>query len=102
MTRLKFLVFALAVLALWLAHLLVLTPAMAGRAVDQASAQAAAAPAAVAVRIDERRIDLQKAALKLVGAPNILATFRTGGKAPTPTPENFAALRAAMTEALPE
>src|SRR6267378_2157525 len=101
MTRLKFVVFALAALGLWAAHLFLLSPSMAARAVEQASAQAAAAPTAIALRVQDQRIAVQKTALKLVGSGpifNALKNARPGA----PSPETFAPIRAVVNDALPE
>jgi hypothetical protein len=65
MARLKFLLFALLVLALWASHLLLLTPAVAARAVEQAMAHAQAARPLARAQLVDRRQELQRTALKV-------------------------------------
>jgi len=74
MARLKFLVFALLVLALWTAHLVLLTPPLVGRSVELATAQAQAARPLAQAQISERRQLLQRAATRLAAQPKLQAT----------------------------
>ncbi len=103
MTRLKFLVFALLALSLWVAHLFLLSPAVGAVVVDQATRHAISAPAAVALRLESSRSELQAAVLKLASTP---AVTNPGPKAPAkpeaPTTERFTQVRGAVLEALPE
>ncbi len=101
MARVKFLVFALAALGLWTAHLFLLSPALSARAVEGAAREAAGAGVAMALKIDERRIEVQKAALRLVGNGAILNALRSS-RPEAPTAEKFAAVRAAVSEAMAE
>ncbi len=115
MTRVKFLVFALVALCLWLANLTFLAPALSARAVEQATKQAAAAPGAVAARLDSRVGELRRAILKVAGSAAALAAVRSEavaekGKVPPagqqkvepPSPEKLAVLKAAVLDAAPE
>jgi len=83
MARLKFLVFALLVLAVWTAHLVVLTPPVVGRSVDLAIAQAQAARSLAQAQISERRQVLQRTATRLAAQPKLQATA-LAAKAPAP------------------
>lgn len=98
MTRLKFLLFAAAVLGLWLGHLPLLTPALVDRAVEQAAAKAELAGSAVGLRLERRRTDLQAAALKALGVPAVAQALRSGA---TVSEERFSSVRQAVTEILP-
>src|SRR3954470_23925844 len=101
MTRLKFVVFALAALGLWAAHLFLVSPMVAAREVEQASASTAAAPSAVALKVQDQRIAVQKTALKLVGSGPLFNALRAA-KAGPPSAELFAPIRAVVNDALPE
>ena len=124
MVRLKFLLFALLVLGLGLAHLPTLSAPQRARAVDGAALQAASGTGEVARRVDARRAEIQSLALKLAGTPDVAAAVnalrpgpvaprsprdRNGGRdaeepsAPLPmTAERFGALRTAAQAALPK
>ena len=102
MTRLKFLVFALIALGLWVAHLFLLSPAVGAALVDQATAQAASAPAAVALRLESNRSELQAALLKLAATPAVTNPGPRSGKPEGPTADRFTQIRGAVMEALPE
>lgn len=95
MNRLKFLIFALMALGLWGYHLMLVSPAMASRAADQASKSAAGAPAAVALRIESQRSQLQAAVIHLAGTPAVLNMGARAGA------DRFAAVRNAAEEPLP-
>ncbi|MBI3183369.1 MAG: hypothetical protein HYZ28_14625 [Myxococcales bacterium] len=101
MARFKFLVFALVVLGLGVAHLLLMAPALSARAIEQAAGHATAAGWAVGLRVQERRIDVQKAALRLASSGPMLSALK-GLKAEPPSPEKLAQVRTAALEALPE
>lgn len=98
MNRLKVLVFALVAVGLWVAHLTMMSPALASKAVDEASAPLLAAPGAVAQRIEQARSELQGATVKL--ASNPVLYVKPFGKAEPPTSERFNAVRTAALEGL--
>ena len=103
MTRLKFLVFALPALAL-LAYLIYVSPGVAARTADQASIGLAGAPAAVALRLETQRSDLQSALIRLAASP---ATLNPGpksatGKVEAPNADRFSAIRTVLLDGLPE
>ncbi|MHB8877718.1 MAG: MXAN_5187 family protein [Myxococcaceae bacterium] len=98
MTRVKFLLFALVVLGLWFANLSFVAPALTTRAVEQATRQTSAVPAAVALKLADRRAELQRAARGLAGSPAALNAFK-GGKLEA---GRLAPLKTALAEALPE
>jgi hypothetical protein len=99
MARYKFPTFAVAVLALWIWQTYAMGPTLGTRAVETASIQAARAPAGVAVKIDERRREFQKAALMVANAPAALAALRNRTEAPVA--ERFGALRSLALESVP-
>src|SRR5260370_9111742 len=82
MGRLKFAAFAVAVLSVWVGHLYALAPGLSERAKAAASIQASRAPSAVAVKVDERRREFHRAALKVSGPPGVLNALRNRGGAP--------------------
>ncbi|MBZ4416677.1 MXAN_5187 family protein [Myxococcus sp. RHSTA-1-4] len=126
MVRLKFLVFALLVIGLGLAHLPMLSGPQRERAVAAATSQAAAGAAEVARRVDARRAEVQSLALKLAASQDVasaVAALRPEpARAPAPrnprarpadddaapsgpqplTAERFAAVRAAAEAVLPK
>ncbi|RKH78436.1 cell division protein FtsK [Corallococcus sp. AB045] len=123
MVRLKFLLFALLVLGLGLAHLPTLSAPQGARAVEGASLQAASGTGEVARRVDARRAEVQSLALKLAGSPQVAAAVRALTPAPAPksprdrygakdaeepagllplTAERFGALRTAAEAGLPQ
>ncbi|RKH05983.1 cell division protein FtsK [Corallococcus sp. CA053C] len=123
MVRLKFLLFALLVLGLGLAHLPTLSAPQRARAVEGAALQAATGTGEVARRVDARRAEIQSLALKLASAPDVAAAVhalrpapaapksprdRSGrdaeeSSAPLPlTAERFGVLRTAVQAALPK
>ncbi|MBL8957916.1 MAG: hypothetical protein JNK82_44485 [Myxococcaceae bacterium] len=95
MNRLKVLVFALVAVGLWAAHLTMTTPALASKAVDEASRPLLAASGAVAQRIEQARSELQGAAVKLSANPVLYVK-----KVEAPNAERFNAVRAVALEAL--
>ncbi|WP_375757751.1 MXAN_5187 family protein [Corallococcus exercitus] len=123
MVRLKFLLFALLVLGLGLAHLPMLSAPQRARAVDGAALQAASGTGEVARRVDARRAEVQSLALKLAGSPQVAAAVHAlnptpvaksprdrgyGRDAEEPagllplTAERFGALRTAAEAGLPK
>lgn len=100
MVRLKFAAFALAVLAVWVWHLYALAPGLSERAKASAWIQASRAPGAVAVKVDERRREFHRAALKVSSVPGVLNALRNRGEAPTA--ENLIPVIAAAQEEIPE
>jgi hypothetical protein len=125
MVRLKFLLFALLVLGLGLAHLPLLSAPQRARAVDGAALQAASGTREVARRVDARRSEIQSLALKLAGSPEVAAAVNALRPAPVVksprdrasskdkdaeapgvlqplSAERFGALRTAVEAALPK
>jgi hypothetical protein len=100
MVRLKFATFAVAVLVVWLWQLYALAPTLGERAKGAAAAQAGRAPAALGIKIDERRREFHRAALKIASAPAALSALHT--RADPPTPERLAPIQAAALEETPE
>jgi hypothetical protein len=98
MNRLKVLVFALVAVGLWAAHLTMTSPALASKAVDEASAPLLGAPTAVAQRLEQARSELQGAAVRL--ASNPILHVKPFGRQEPPTAERFNAVRSAAFEAL--
>lgn len=98
MNRVKFLIFAVVALGLF-AWSLKLAPTLgADRSTQDASVGLAAVPAAVALKLEARRSELQGAALRL-GASNALTN--PGPKAPkpeAPTADRFNAVRTAVSD----
>ncbi|MFB1481050.1 MXAN_5187 family protein [Corallococcus sp. RDP092CA] len=122
MVRLKFLLFALLVLGLGLAHLPTLSAPQGARAVEGASLQAASGTGEVARRVDARRVEVQSLALKLAASPQLAAAVSALHPAPVAksprdrygskdaeepagllplTAERFGALRTAAQASLP-
>lgn len=99
MTRLKFLVFALIALGLWVAHLFILSPLIAARANDAATGQVAGAASAVALKLETQRSYLQGALLK---AATSGAAVAKAGKVDPPSADRVNAARAAVQELVPE
>ncbi|NOK21808.1 MXAN_5187 family protein [Corallococcus carmarthensis] len=123
MVRLKFLLFALLVLGLGLAHFPMLSAPQRARAVEGAALQAASGTGEAARRVDARRAEVQSLALKLAGSPQVAAAVHALTPAPVAksprernygrdaeepvallplTAERFAALRTAAEAGLPK
>ncbi len=103
MARIKFLVFALVVVALWTAHLVVLTPPFIAHGTELAAQSAARVPAMVGQRLTDRRLAVQRAAAGLVKSGVALSALKpTGGRAEAPSAERLEAVRTAVVDALPE
>ncbi|MCY1032696.1 cell division protein FtsK [Corallococcus sp. BB11-1] len=123
MVRLKFLLFALLVFGLGLAHLPMLSAPQRARAVEGAALQAASGAGEVARRVDARRAEIQSLALKLAGSADVAAAVHAlrpapvvrsprdrnaardaedSGALPPLTVERFATLRAAAEGVLPK
>ncbi len=103
MTRLKFFVFALLTLGL-LGYLVYVSPGVTARSADQSSVGLAGAPAAVALRLESQRSDLQAAVIRLAASAAVL---NPGPKTPGPKPEaptvdRFLAVRTVVVDGLPE
>ncbi|NPC85866.1 cell division protein FtsK, partial [Pyxidicoccus fallax] len=90
MVRLKFLVFALLVLGLGVAHLPMLSGPQRDNAVAQATSQAAVGAAEVARRVDARRAEVQALALKLAASQEVASAVAALKPAPAraPAPRN--------------
>ncbi|HVE86585.1 MAG TPA: hypothetical protein VND93_27195, partial [Myxococcales bacterium] len=104
MARLKFLVFAVLVLAVWSAHLALLSPGLVGKSVELAMAHAQAAAPLAQAQIGERRQLLQRVATKLSAQPKLAATVQAL-KPPAKeavAPDKLEALRALAEEQAPE
>ncbi|HEX4622610.1 MAG TPA: hypothetical protein VH208_13695, partial [Myxococcaceae bacterium] len=99
MVRLKFLLFAVPVIALWGAHLYLSSPLFAERAVKEARARLASAPGAVAQVVLQTRVELQRLALHASGSAPAMA-FAHGGRA-APGTDKVAALMDSLKEAAP-
>lgn len=102
MARLKFLLFALVVLALWLVHLFLLSPALSARALEQASLRSQAAPVALRSRLDERRLELGRVALKAASSPALQAALSSAPRGKPPEKEKLAEVRGAVRPLTPE
>ncbi|RKH55551.1 MXAN_5187 family protein [Corallococcus aberystwythensis] len=123
MVRLKFLLFALLVLGLGLAHLPMLSAPQRARAVEGAALQAASGTSEAARRVEARRAEVQSLALKLAGSPQVAAAVHALNPTPAPksprdrasgrdaeetgallplTAERFASLRTAAEAGLPK
>jgi hypothetical protein len=102
LTRLKFLVFALLALGLWVAHFFLLSPAVGAAAVDSATGLAVSAPAAVALRLESNRSELQAAVIHLASTVAITNPGPRTQKPEGPTVDRFNLVRTAVLEALPE
>jgi hypothetical protein len=100
MPRLKFLLFALVAIALAVVHIPAVSTPLSARAVDQAQALAQGAPAAVAVRIAQHRLDLLHASVVAAATTPVVAAAR-GGKTEVVLPQRTVELRAALQKAIP-
>jgi hypothetical protein len=100
MIRLKFLLFAIPVIGLLTAHLYLSSPLMGERAMAEARARVGGAPPAVAEVVLQRRVELQRLALKATGSAPALA-FAQGGRA-APAPDKLTALMDVLKDAAPE
>jgi hypothetical protein len=100
MNRFKFLIFAVVALGLF-AWALKLAPALgADRSARAASVSLAGAPAAVALRLEARRSEVQAAALRLGGSSALTNPGPKAAKPEMPTLDRFNAVRAAATEGM--
>ncbi|MBF5042679.1 cell division protein FtsK [Aggregicoccus sp. 17bor-14] len=95
MARLKFLLFALLVLVLGLAHLPLLSGSLGAGAIQEGTAHAAAAAARLSSLADAQRLTVQQLALKLSANPDLSALVR-GERGP----EAMTALRTDMATGL--
>lgn len=102
MNRVKFLLFAVVALGLF-AYGLKLAPSLgADRSTQDASVSLAGVPAAVALRLEGRRSELQAAALRLGGSNALTNPGPKAAKPEAPTVDRFNAVRAAATEGMSE
>lgn len=98
MNRVKFLLFALVALGL-IGWSLKLAPTLgADSGARSASVALAAVPAAVALKIENRRSELQSAVIRLGASPAVANLGPKGVKPEPPPPERLVAVRAAATE----
>ncbi|MFZ5470005.1 MAG: MXAN_5187 C-terminal domain-containing protein [Myxococcota bacterium] len=102
MARLKLLPFGVIVLGAGLGFLFLLPSKVSLQVEELATSQAAAASAAMAQKIDQRRIELQRAALEVAGTSPVLSALRpSGNQIEAPGPDKFSVVRFAVSEALP-
>jgi len=105
MARLKFLLFALVVLVLWASQLFFLAPAVSHQALEAALGTVQMTPSLLGARVDARRLDLQKVALKVAGSPALVAALplpKKGADEEAPDAERFRQVRAAVAPGVPE
>jgi hypothetical protein len=102
MPRLKFAAFAVVALGLWAYHLSVVSPTLSSMAVEQATASLVGAPASVALRIEAQRSALQAAVARVGTSPVVWTTPSKAPKPEAPSADRFNAVRAAVSDALPE
>ena len=102
MVQLKFALFALIVLGLWVGQVYVLAPTLSARVLDAAMVHATITPSVVSAKIDERRREFQRAAAQIAG-PNTLAALQGArSKGEAPGVESFGPLRDAALAAVSE
>lgn len=98
MNRVKFLIFAVVALGLF-AWSLKLAPTLgAERSTEDASVGLAGVPAAVALKLEARRSELQGATLRLGASTALTNPGPKAAKPEAPTAERFTAVRAAVTD----
>jgi hypothetical protein len=102
MVQVKFAVFAIIVLSLWIGHLYVLAPPLSARAIDAAMAHATAAPASLEAKIDEQRRELQRLTVKAAASGALAALQAARGKSEAPPAEKFVPFRDGLVAAVPE
>jgi hypothetical protein len=102
MVQIKFAVFAIIVLSLWIGHLYVLAPPLSARAVDAAMAHATAAPASLEAKLDEQRRELQRLAVKAAASGALAALQAARAKNEAPAAEKFVPFRDGLVAAVPE
>src|SRR5512132_4176543 len=78
MVRLKFLVYALLVLALWAGQIYLVAPALSARAAEQAAAQSQAAAHVLGVRLADRRVEILRVALEVASSSKTPAALKSG------------------------
>lgn len=102
MARLKFLLFSLLILSAWAAHLYLLSPKVSAQAVMDAADRANAAPAAISAQLAQRRLDLQRAALKVASTPEAMGALQPPkpGRIEAPTAEKLAAVKALLHDSV--
>src|SRR5713226_5080194 len=102
MVQVKFAVFAIIVLSLWIGHLYVLAPPLSARAVDAAMAHATAASASLEAKIDEQRRELQRLTVKVAASGALAALQAARAKSEAPAAEKFVPFRDGLVAAVPE
>jgi hypothetical protein len=102
MNRLKFLIFALVALGLWIAHLQWISPRMTAVAVKLAGSQASLAGHAVALKLQERQTEMQQLLQKLSLSPAVTSALQNVSRSTPPTEERLATVRNAVLEAIPD
>src|SRR5258707_730837 len=102
MVQVKFAVFAIIVLSLWIGHLYVLAPPLSARAVDAAMAHATAAPASLEAKLDEQRREIQRLTVKAAAGGALAALQAARAKSEAPAAEKFTPFRDGLVAAVPE
>ncbi|WP_225410457.1 MXAN_5187 family protein [Stigmatella hybrida] len=102
MVRVKFLIFALLVLALGLVHLAVLSGPMGARAVEGAQAQAASSTAEVVRTLESRRAIARALALRLAASPELVSAVQQLVNAQEQDIRGFASVQSAAEALLPK
>ncbi len=102
MVQVKFAVFAIIVLSLWIGHLYVLAPPLSARAVDAAMAHATAAPASLEAKLDEQRREIQRLTVKAAASGALAALQAARAKSEAPAAEKFTPFRDGLVAAVPE
>ncbi|ADO73698.1 MXAN_5187 family protein [Stigmatella aurantiaca] len=102
MVRVKFLVFALLVLALGLAHFAVLSGPLGAQAVAGAQAQAGSSTAEVVRTLESRRAIARALALRLAASPELISSVQEVVNAEGSARPGFASVQAAAEAVLPK
>jgi hypothetical protein len=97
MIRFKFIVFAFLAMSAGVAHLWVLTPVLAERAVRHAVDAARPLSYAALARVEQQRAQAVQAAMVAAASPEVLAAFREPARAPEIAPEQLAAVQKALS-----
>src|SRR5260370_35090986 len=102
MVQVKFAVFAIIVLSLWIGHLYVLAPPLSARAVDAAMAHATAASASLEAKIDDQRRELQRLTVKVAARGALAALQAARAKSAAPAAEKVVPFRERLDGTIPE
>jgi hypothetical protein len=102
MVRVKFLIFALLVLALGLVHLAVLSGPLGARAVEGAQAQAASSTTEVVRTLESRRAIARALALRLAASPELVSAVQQMVTAQEQDIRGFASVQSAAEALLPK